>query len=149
MEEDHREQELEDRRDEPEEHREELEQEQEAAPEDHEDDEQGPEGQEARLLIAHGRPSQEEVDKHNIAHVPYRPWCEHCVRGKADAGGHYRRRQAHREVPEVSIDYMFLTGRGDEDDDDSGMPTIVMRDSETKIIKARIVQAKGAQPYAV
>ena len=29
------------------------------------------------------RPSQEEVNAHNVSHLPYRSWCPHCVRGKA------------------------------------------------------------------
>ena len=148
-----REEEVEDRREEQQEEEQGQEgDQQQQGPEEHregdQDAEQGPEGQEARPLIAHDRPSQEEVDKHNIAHVPYRPWREHCVKGKADAAGHHRRR-ANREVPEISMDYMFLTGRGEEDEDDSGMPTIVLRDSETRIIRARLVPAKGAHAYAI
>ena len=36
------------------------------------------------------RPAQEDVNLHNITHLPYRSWCPHCVRGKA-------RRRSHRE----------------------------------------------------
>ena len=103
-------------------------------------EEGGPEGQEVRAVRAYDRPCQDEVDAHYVSHVPYRPWCEHCVAGKADAGAHHRR-QGHREIPEVSIDYMFLTGRGDEEQDETGLPTIVWRDSDTKLIKARVVSS--------
>ena len=27
--------------------------------------------------------SKEEVDKHNVTHLPYRSWCKHCVRRKS------------------------------------------------------------------
>ena len=32
------------------------------------------------------RPSDEEVEMHNLTHLPFQPWCEHCVatRGKED-----------------------------------------------------------------
>ena len=36
------------------------------------------------------KPSAEEVRRHMISHVPYRSWCEHCVRGKAKDNPHVR-----------------------------------------------------------
>lgn len=30
-----------------------------------------------------GRPSPAEVAEHDLTHIPARPWCKHCVRGKA------------------------------------------------------------------
>ena len=41
------------------------------------------EAQQQRLVRDPGQPSQAEVDEHNVTHIPYRPWCEWCVRGKA------------------------------------------------------------------
>ena len=36
-------------------------------------------------------PNQEEVDKHFAAnHVPFRLWCSHCVKGRADGNQHRR-----------------------------------------------------------
>ena len=29
------------------------------------------------------RPSQHDVDIHNLTHLPFRNWCPHCVKGKA------------------------------------------------------------------
>lgn len=34
------------------------------------------------------KPTAQEVEEHSISHVPYRSWCEHCVRGKARTAGH-------------------------------------------------------------
>ena len=34
------------------------------------------------------RPSQQEVEKHGLTHVPYRAWCGHCVSGRAVRGPH-------------------------------------------------------------
>ena len=31
------------------------------------------------------RPSEKEIARHNLTHVPFRPWCEVCVRGAANA----------------------------------------------------------------
>ena len=29
------------------------------------------------------RPSKEDVEEHMINHIPFMPWCPHCVRGAA------------------------------------------------------------------
>ena len=51
-------------------------------------------GEEAELpktIKVDSRPSKEEVNRHNVTHMPYRRWCPHCVRGKA-------KRRAHRKI---------------------------------------------------
>ena len=108
----------------------------------------GEEGQEADQVRIYDRPSLEEYEQHCVTHVPFRPWCDHCVIGRGEAGGHYRRRVDDHRDPTVHMDYMFLTGRGDGEED-QGMPTIVWKDDRTKIIKARLVPEKGASAYAV
>ena len=37
-------------------------------------------GRRVRKLIDPRRPSQAEVDEHELTHVPYRNWCPVCVR---------------------------------------------------------------------
>ena len=52
-------------------------------------------------------PSHDERARHELTHVPFRPWCRHCVSGKAADDPHQRRHE-RREEPEVakaSIDY--------------------------------------------
>ena len=39
-------------------------------------------------------PCAEEVETHNLTHLPYRSWCPHCVRGKGKTMDH---RKAGRE----------------------------------------------------
>ena len=29
------------------------------------------------------QPSKQEIEEHNITHVPYRDWCPHCIMGSA------------------------------------------------------------------
>ena len=58
------------------------------------------------------RPSKEEVELHNLTHLPYRSWCPHCVKGKAKRR-HHRRKETNRVsgVPVISVDYMWLKGK--------------------------------------
>ena len=40
------------------------------------------EGSVPRRLRDPRKPSQAEVDEHNIKHFPFREWCRHCLDGK-------------------------------------------------------------------
>ena len=50
------------------------------------------EGQVPNVLACPGQPTKEERRKHNCTHIPYRAWCDHCVRGRG------RNRAAHIAV---------------------------------------------------
>jgi len=54
-------------------------------------------------------PTAVEREVHNSTHMPYRAWCEFCVRGKAESAPH-RRHSGDKlhENPVVSIDYMYM-----------------------------------------
>ncbi len=62
------------------------------------------------------RPCQEEVDEHNVNHIPFRSWCVHCVKWKAVNQGHQRTAGVSQEseVPIVSIDYAFVNEDGED-----------------------------------
>ena len=55
------------------------------------------------------RPPAAQVEDHDIAHLPYRNWCDPCVEGRAL--GEQRGRHAGRvhEIPRVGIDYWYIT----------------------------------------
>jgi hypothetical protein len=49
-----------------------------------EDEGQNPrEGREAKVMRDPGAPTQSEIYKHNMTHVPFRSWCPACVAGMA------------------------------------------------------------------
>ena len=68
-----------------------------------------------------------------------------------------------QEVPIVSIDYMFMESREArvkrkelnrrraeiEDEEDKGMPILVLKDSRSKLALARVVPKKGRDQYAI
>ena len=43
---------------------------------------------EMRRLVDPRRPSQEEVDEHELTHLPYRNWCPICVKAKGKELNH-------------------------------------------------------------
>ena len=54
-----------------------------------------------------GRPSQLEVDEHEVDHYPFRSWCEECVKGRGTGEPH--RTVAGERTAIFSFDYLYLT----------------------------------------
>ena len=57
---------------------------------------------EAKALPRPNEPTEQQRAQHNLTHLPYRSWCEHCVRAKG------KERQSKRNTdrqPVIQIDY--------------------------------------------
>ena len=52
--------------------------------------------------------SKDEYDNHMITHLPFRSWCDHCVRGKTREDDHPTRPSEPLEVAKLSLDYCFF-----------------------------------------
>ena len=72
-------------------------------------------------------PSREEVRKHMATHIPFRSWCEHCVKGKSGGNRHLRRKveESSEIAPVVSMDYMYMSDNQLEGEE-RGMPIVVV-----------------------
>ena len=84
--------------------------------EDMQDDDQEREGVVARPLPQPRLPSRQEVQEHELTHIPYCSWCVHCVAGRSDAHrGRARQDEEEREqhMTTWSIDYAFMIDNGD------------------------------------
>ena len=44
------------------------------------EDDQSEEGASARGVAVPVKPSQKEVNKHMLTHIPFRSWCPHCIK---------------------------------------------------------------------
>ena len=87
-------------------------------------------------------PSQSEVDDHYAAnHVPFRSWCEACVKGKSVNDPHSSiRRKEDQAVSTVSIDYGYMTSESGGGDEGMYMPILVSIDRNTGKINANVAQ---------
>ena len=89
--------------------------------EEPEDDEQEEEGRSPEALATPEGPSNREREEHNLTHIPYRDWCEHCVRARARKRAHRRRKQELKkeELKRVTRTYMdfFYNGIGEEEEE--------------------------------
>ena len=71
----------------------------------------GEEGEGARTIKPGFKPSVEEVNNHNLTHIPFRSWCPFCVAGKAKDNPHFRVDQEDIDMNVIDMDYMFLSGK--------------------------------------
>ena len=83
-------------------------------------------------------PSKDEVEKHYLTHLPFRNWCEYCIKGKGKTAPHYQQEKRDDGLPEVHFDYCFMITHG------SPMCTIlVAREKSSKMTLATVVPMKG------
>ena len=97
----------------------------------------------------------EEREVHNRTHMPYRAWCEFCVRGKADSAPNRRRKSLGdklQEKPVVSIDDLYMKASEaktpaekvkEESGSSRGRPILITKDSATAWVSANVVPVKG------
>ena len=114
-----------------------------------------------RPLRDPGMPTRREVLEHNLTHMPPRPWCPHCVKGKGKDTPSLTLKGTFAEslVPRVRLDYCFLTenelGRDETTEGDGvvdnpdrieeeSQTVLVMQESETRSIWSYAVERKGA-----
>ena len=96
----------------------------------------GEEAQAAKPLTQPIQPTQAMIDEHNVSHLPYRPWCPACVRGKGKSMAHRcDRRKEESLFPVVSIDYIA----------DHEMPVLVVHD---RAPKSRVKECLTLTPSA-
>ena len=79
------------------------------------DEEAEDEAEVQRPLRDPGMPSKKEFIEHCLTHIPPRPWCPHCVKGKGKDTPSLRLTGQFAEslVPRIRLDYGFLTENAD------------------------------------
>lgn len=88
-------------------------------------------------------PKKEEIEAHEITHIPFRSWCAICVQGKGKNLAHHRGSR-ERGLPEVHLDYMFV---GPKDEPGQAKPCLVIREAESRMSLAVMVPSKGRSTY--
>ncbi|CAE7314347.1 RE1 [Symbiodinium microadriaticum] len=86
-------------------------------------------------------PTPEQIRLHQLNHIPYQPWCEHCIKYQARADKHTKARPETRQCSVCSFDYCFterLHGeRGEK------LICLIVKDSHTSACAAIPTPAKG------
>ena len=108
-----------------------------------------PEGRDPKLLRNPVKPSAEDIEKHNVTHLPYRSWCEVCAKAVGREDPHYRKSASERErgggLPRISLDYQELLSvpKKNPKPEDNVVKIIVAKDEESGAVLAYRVTTKG------
>ena len=87
-------------------------------------------------------PTQDEKEKHNVTHLPYRNWCPICVQAKGKEDDHRKaKKDAEEGVEAIVMDYKAFG----HDEDDDAVTMIVMRAKRTSMTAAFVCTAKGPE----
>ena len=118
-------------------------------PQHDEEHTQGEEAQDVKMGVVPLKPSAAEVERHRVAHYPYRRWCRECLEGQAIGDGH-KASPSQPLFPIVGVDYFYITKDGKfitqgetEDGLDGAMKCLIIRDRMTKCLFAMVVPQKG------
>ena len=76
------------------------------------------------------QPSREELDQHNICHLPYRAWCRHCVAGRGKAAQHRQIQDHDKALVTIATDYCFMGKKTDTDESDASTTAIILHKSD-------------------
>ena len=85
-------------------------------------------------------PSKSEIREHCLTHLPFRPWCRHCIRGKAPALAHKEPSSTEYTKPLVAVDYCFLSS---SEGNANESPVVVVKSKPDMAVFARLVPSKG------
>ena len=88
-------------------------------------------------------PSDEDVKLHQMTHLPYRNWCEHCIRGRGKEMSHTRNRETPA-TPEVHFDFAFM---GEQDT--ATIPILVVRETRTKMTLMTAMASKTPTTWTI
>ena len=86
------------------------------------------------------QPSEAEIRTHRLTHLPYQPWCAHCVSSKGVQSKHSKKEHADAGVSVVSTDFFFTT-RGDGEQ----LTCLAVRDRDTGLCLCIPTPAKGGK----
>ena len=86
-------------------------------------------------------PTKEQVEEHELTHLPFSPWCPDCVQGQAHAVAHKRQNRGDQRIPTISFDYGFATEltkqEGTHIDKREELKVLVVKGERTRTLCAR------------
>ena len=97
-----------------------------------------------QMLPDPGTPSRQEVLEHELTHLPFRAWCQHCVAARANDMQHRMDKlQQTGTVPVIGVDCCFMNKTHSDLTTVSSITTPVVKDKRSKHIFGIPVPKKG------
>ena len=109
-------------------------------------DEEQQQGTKAKAVQAPKQPTpRQEIQKHNVTHLPYRNWCPICVQAR---GRQNNRPKQHSKLPIIQLDFGYIKGFDDSNvhqiltaiDVQSGMVMATQRTDKRMLIDYAVKQ---------
>ena len=86
------------------------------------------------------KPSQKEIDEHELTHLPFRTWCRECVHRRGVEMPHRARIGDDGDrLMKLNVDFMFLGPRGTAGET---IPVLVIREEKTRMTLSSAVHSK-------
>ena len=95
----------------------------------------------AKRMLNPKLPSKEEVEIHEMTHLPFRNWCAFCVKGCSYEGGHFRAERDERAIPEVHVDFCFLGSEVGKEK----LTTVVAKERDSGMIMSSVIPTKASE----
>ena len=95
------------------------------------------------------RPSAEEVEIHNRTHMPFRNWCEICIRARAQNSPHKKLDKEERTMPTIFLDFGYTKEEEGHGNKNKGKPMLVLKDRDTKFTTSFMLRSKGQDEYTI
>ena len=87
-------------------------------------------------------PGRAEIEQHMLTHVPFRSWCEHCVKGRGEEAGHPKGKDEAYEL-EMHMDFCFMG----EEKDSTKLTILVVRERRTRMTMSSVTPTKGDNEF--
>ena len=119
----------------------------EAAPETEEVDMS--EAQIAKGIPAPEAPTAKEKEEHARTYLPFRQWCDICVKARGIADRHSSKPADpdRYRVPQLVLDFWFMGGLGSEGRD--SLPVLTMYERMREALSGHRVDTKGVEPATI
>jgi len=85
-------------------------------------------------------PSREDVEIHEMTHLPFRNWCPHRIKGRGIEASHKRAGRDKDALPELHVDFCFMGSEVGE----GNLTIVVARERDSRMTLSEVVPVKGS-----
>ena len=103
-----------------------------------------------RKVLSPLEPSQQDIEDHQLTHLPFRNWCRFCCRGRGVELPHRRAREEGKKLPELHFDFCFLGDEGKKgvkSEVGETLPILVVREVGTKMLLSAGAPSKSTGTF--
>jgi hypothetical protein len=101
-----------------------------------------------RKVLSPLEPTPQEVEEHQLTHLPFRNWCRHCCRGRGVEMSHQKQDHSSKVLPELHFGFCFLGGeKGQRPEAGETLPILVVRELHSKMVLSAGAPSKSTGTF--